>query len=304
MKNILLYYYKLDVKTIRYHNNSYFIYANDDVYILQICNRSREEILEIYELSRLLRDNDIYCHEIILNNNSDIITIVDNKNYILLKSKICSNEIVSLNEIISFSIRTKNIWNYNNLNRFNWKELWNKKLENLEYQISQFGDKYQNIFHCFSYYAGIVENDIQLISNINTENLELFSVSHKRMTFTTTLIEFYNPLNYVIDYSIRDVAEYIKSKMIYNLESIYEYVYCISSMLYDKNEKKLLFARILYPSYQLDEYEKYFFKNSNDNKTKMQLMLGNNENYEKSIKKMYEITKSYIDDIPHIEWLI
>lgn len=304
MKSVLMYYYNLKVEKIRHCDNLYFIETEDASYILQVCDRSRNEILEIYDLSRILLNNNIYCHEIILNNYHDVITNLDGKKYILLKNKICSDDVISINEIINFSNKTRKMWNYPTLNRTNWSELWNIKLQNLEYQISQFGDKFKNIYHCFGYYAGIVENDIQMINNMYTEDLKMFSVSHKRMTYNTTLNEFYNPLNYIIDYSIRDVAEYIKSKMINNLESIYEYTYCIKSLFYDESEKKLLFARILYPSYQLDAYEKYFFKINNDYELKMQIILDNNENCEKNIKKMYDLIKSYIDDIPYIQWLI
>lgn len=304
VKNVLMYYYNLEAKKIKKIKMYYFVVDDkNNSYIFQLCDRTKEELIELYDLTQILINSKIYCHELILNNNTEFITFVDNKAYILMKNKICSNDNISLNDVIDFSIKTSNFWNYNSLNRTNWVKLWYEKLQNLEYQISQFQDKYNSIYYGFNYFVGIVENSVQLMNYMHIDNLRKFSVSHKRLTYKTTLNEFYNPLNYVIDYSIRDAAEYIKSRLIDNLDSIYQYEFCIKSLIYNKNEKKLLFARIFYPSYQLDEYEKYFFETTNDKK-ELQLMLNSNDNYEKNIKKMYKLIKLYIEDMPYIEWII
>ena len=304
MKNILMYYYNMNVSNIRQKGEVYFFENEKNSYIFTMVDRNIEEINQIFSLSKILMENKIYCHEIIINNNDDILTTVNNKKYILMKNSICSNDIISINEIINFSIRTRNIWNYDNLNRFDWKKLWIDKLQNLEYQISQFHQNSNLLVSCFNYYGGLVENNIQFLNEIyDDNNISLMSVAHKRLEYTMTLNEFYNPLNYIIDYSSRDIAEYLKSKLINKIDVIDEYLYCIKSSYYTQYEKKMMVARILYPSYQLDIFEKCFFENNKKYRERITDLLVNNEIYEKSIKKIYVISTTYISNIPYVEWL-
>lgn len=303
MKNELMFYYGLDIKSFKQINNSYIFKYNNNSYIFTTTDRKIDEIMDIYNLSKILIENNIFCHDIILNNNGEILTQINSKNFILMKKHICSNEKISLNDIINFSIVTRSNWNFQNIIRCNWQHLWIDKIQNLEYQISHFSEKNQIILCSFNYYKGLVENGIQLITEIGEQKFTYKSVAHKRIKHNTTIDEFYNPLNFIIDYSIRDLAEYFKSKIISKIDITDEYIYSLRASFYDSFEKEMLFVRMLYPSYQLDAYEKFFFDKSNLIKADIDYLLISNDTYEKIIKKMYAISKTYIYGIPNIDWL-
>ena len=219
-----------------------------------------------------------------------------------MQNLINSNERVSLNEIINFSIKTRNKWMLPKISRTNWSNLWAYKIQNLEYQISQLGRNNQMFTHCFGYYAGIVENNIQMFNEIYDMDYPYSSICHKRLTYNTTLNEFYNPLNFIIDCSTRDVSEYLKSKLIKKIDILSEIDYLLKISLYNEYEKKLFMIRILFPSYQLDVYENCFFEN-NSFSHKLEMIIYNNNEYEKNIKKIYVLFNTYIKNIPYVKWL-
>ena len=87
--------------------------------------------------------------------------------------------------------------------------------------------------------------------------MEKVTLCHKRLKFPNLKKDYYNPLLFLFDLEIRDIAEYIKSsffksekdawielKSFLNLRKLSIYGY------------QMFFARLLYPSYYFDEYEK------------------------------------------------
>ena len=90
MKNAILYYYNIKPDNLIKKGNSYNFENNGNTYILEESKRSKEEIVELYNLSYYLYVNNIYMHQMILNNNnelsiSDIDVLNSNPiNYILL----------------------------------------------------------------------------------------------------------------------------------------------------------------------------------------------------------------------------
>lgn len=304
MKNELKYYYNFDINNYSQKGNYYIFSLNSEIYVFTSTDRELEELSEIYEIAQVLNAKGVTCHKIILNNNNEIFTVINNKKYILMKVRNEMNDTVSLNEILKFSIVTRHNWKLPHVDRSDWLELWVNKLQNLEYQVSQFFKNEYLMVDSFSYYAGIVVNDIQLLREFDDYKTPPLSIAHKRLTYDTTLLEFYNPLNFVVDYSIRDISEYLKSKICSGTDVEYEYEFCLKLPHYSQNEKKLFFVRCLYPSYQLDDFEKYFFQNNKKYKKKLANNLMINSNYEKNIKKIYRITLDTIREIPYINWLV
>ena len=62
----------------------------------------------------------------------------------------------------------------------------------------------------------------------------------------------------------------------------------------------MLFARLLYPSYYFDIYEKIV--NTNEKSEKILKVISLNEEYEKFLKKAYELISKYAP-LENIEWL-
>ena len=129
---------------------------------------------------------------------------------------------------------------------------------------------------------------------------------------TSTLFDLYNPFNLVIDYKVRDVAEYIKSVFFYGENSCVEGVVNSENMIVDKcniilerifkkyifdNEAlKLLFARLLFPSYYFDLYENVIDNSLNENV--ISCIIKKSSAYEEFLKTILLKTP-----IPYVEWL-
>lgn len=298
MKNVLQFYYNLEINSITRVNNEY-VFSKDNLdYLFSPIYISEEEINELYFLTLSLIQIGLPCHNIILNNKNEIITPYNNQNYILLKKNITSNEPITINDIINFSNYTSLDWNLEKLNRTNWKELWIIKIDYFEYQLSQIGNKYPLLCKMFGYYEGIVENGIQLFDMYSIKGN--VCVSHKRLDINTSLSEFYNPLNFIIDYKIRDIAEYFKKKVISYVDIDSEIIYFLDNYIVNDTDRILFMIRFFFPSFYFDVYEKVMIETSN--KKKLDNILVNSNKYEMLLKKIYAYVSTYIN-IPSIDWL-
>lgn len=288
MRNTIKYYYGLDIANIHQNEKTYYFTYNNYNYIFLKYNY---DIEEAYKISIELRN--IKVHEIVLNNNNSPVTKINNENYVLLKIYVKKAKI-NINDIILFN----NI-NYQNskLKNPSWYSLWTNKIDYFEYQVNQMGKKYPLITQSFSYYVGLAENAISLISNIG--NIPL-SLSHKRILSTDTTYELYNPLNIIIDYRIRDVCEYFKSSFFHSKNTLNE----VKSFLFynplSYDEACYFFSRLLFPTYYFDIYEKII--NNEILEKYLENIISRVDDYEIFLKEIYSILKSN-HGIPNIDWL-
>ena len=84
MKNAILYYYNIKPINLRQKDKNYSFEYNGNIYILEECKRTKEEIMELYNLSYYLYINNIYMHQMILNNSNELITRINDKDYVLM----------------------------------------------------------------------------------------------------------------------------------------------------------------------------------------------------------------------------
>ena len=131
MKNELKFYYNLDVLTITRKENIYYFEVGNFKYMFTNTERSIPEITEIYDLTEILIKNGIICHKIIKNVMDNVVTNINDKNYVLMQYKSNLDDQISFKDVIEFSIATKRYWNYNTIMRTNWPELWIEKIEKL-----------------------------------------------------------------------------------------------------------------------------------------------------------------------------
>lgn len=296
MKNALNYYYDLYPNDIYIKDKMYkFIYNNEYYTLLDITNNTKD-LNEIYNLTIELNRNGIYTHQIILNNQNNIGTYINNNIYVLLKTYGKMEELIQIEDIINFSEATSKV--NIKLKKDNWYNLWINKMDYFEYQISQIGRKYPLLLESFSYFEGIVETGISLLS---IENLDQSSVcvSHKRIKSKDTLFDFYNPFNFIIDVKIRDIAEYIKETMLKE-DSYYLIEKYLNSINLNDIDYKLFFIRLLYPSFYFDIYEQIV--NNEIEEEELKKIINKIPEYETLIKKTYVYIKNN-NFLPDIEWI-
>lgn len=299
MKNAISYFYNLIPDNIHQTKEEYFFEVNNKKYILQECTRTLDEIYEIYDLEFFLYQRNIYLHQMILNSNNELITKINNKNYILMQVFNDENRKITLEDIKKLSnVRIAN--NYIHIKRNNWHELWTKKIDYIEYQIDQNKYKYKDFSSNMDYFIGLTENAIQLLTKKNNERLY---ISHQRINTVMRVKELYNPLNIVLDSRTRDISEYFKD-LLFKKNDIEEEIFnYLKSSNLDKEELELFFIRFLYLTRYFDLFDKVLLNIYNENIEQEIVVIQNTiDKYELVLKKIY-LVLYYQNILPEIEWL-
>lgn len=297
MKNIIAYYYNLYSYDIHQYKDIYRFTVAGNNYALAPCNA--QELKRIYDISSTLIQNNIYIHQILPTNSNGMYITYNNKNYVLLKYHSNMDRKIQLCDLTKFN-REVEYLKFEEAEKINWGSLWGNKIDYFEYQVNQFGKKYPKIRESISYYIGLVETGISLYINKETNIDGKVSISHKRIGRNSTLYDLYNPLNLIVDYKVRDAAEYFKDLFV-EKENIFE---DIIKYFYDEhlqlNDCYNFFIRMFYPSFYFDVYEQIM--NDEIDEIKLQQIIDKTPSYEELLKKLYFYLSKYMG-MPDIEWL-
>lgn len=258
MNNAILFFFNINTKEVKKINdNYYFNYAYNN-YVVQIYNRDIEEAIEIYYLNLELLSNGFIGYEIILTKDNDVLFLYEGVYYILMKFPNIKNRIITYEDVINFNYIPNTM--FKKLDKSNWVITWSNKIDFIEYQFDQVRNRYSIIDDSIDYFIGIWENAISYYNdnNINSERC----VCHKRVSTNMDLLDFTNPLNFVIDYKERDLGEYLKSFVIsknYSNASLDRMI-----NFSDRDSVVLVISRILFPSYYFDLYEDIILGNKDE----------------------------------------
>lgn len=301
MKNNIMYYYNLRIDNITQNNNNYYFTINNDNYCFTIYTRDIKESNEIYKLNKYMLSSNILVHEIIPNKDNYVVTIINNIPYILYKIYINKNKKLNINELTYLSNYTYQVDKI--LTRNNWNVLWSTKIDYFEYQINQMGKKYPILVDTFAYFTGLAENAISYVKYTTLETQMETSdnpvISHRKIN--NNIESLYNPLNIILDHKSRDIAEYIKLSFLNKNTNIYQELDSyFSSNYYSEYGLRLLYARIIYPSFYFDMYEQIIqgLRKESDLLNIVSLL----DDYELYLKEMYYYLKKY-HNIPEIDWI-
>jgi len=296
MNNILDYYYNLKKIDIININNNYLIMDNNDYSFLLY---EVDKDVNLNNTIKLLGSlNNSNYSDLILNINRSYITKIDEKYYVLIKLKGIINEVITLKDMVNNNIKYR-INNYS----LDLSKLWSRKIDYLEYQVSELGNEYNEILDSFSFFIGLSENAISFlnVNNINYNNTHK-TISHLRVKNNELFLDYYNPLNILIDYDIRDYAEYIKSKLLItdNIDNDINYILNNANLSID--DIKLFYARLMFPTLYFDKVEEILIDKKDEKE--LEVYIENIQIYINMLKDVYlEITKKGISiDIP--DWII
>lgn len=301
MENVLYYYYDIVPNNIHQIKDDYKFEYENNKYLFTTYNRRIEDLDSLVYLTRYLLFNNIPCHEFIYNKEQKLITVYNNKYYVLLKININTNRIIDFNDIINFNIFIPYDRNVKNIIRNDWLTLWTTKIDYFEYQISHLEKEYPFLLESINYFLGLGETAISYLVNNNIigNNFNL-CVSHRRINYNDTLIEFLNPLNFIIDYRVRDISEYLKSLFIngfFTEEILYNYLEKINLEMF---EYFLLYARIILPTFYYDKYEEIV--NNNKDEKEILPIIKKVKEYEEFINDIYLILRNK-SNLVKIDWL-
>ena len=311
MNNYIDYYYNLYPNTIEKVGRNYRFFLNNEKYYIIMYERNLEEMDTLVKLNKEMIERGSLVHEIVLTKDGKAVFLCDNNSYALLRVYINENIPIKIEDIFYMLDYNDTIKPNNIIGRMNWANLWSSKVDYFEYHIGHLIKKYPYIYKTIDYYLGLAENAISYVKNIKTP-ASLISICHRRIGVTSTLFDLYNPFNLVIDYKVRDVAEYIKSVFFYGENSCVEGVVNSENMIvnkcniilerifkkyiFDNEALKLLFARLLFPSYYFDLYENVIDNSLNENV--ISCIIKKSSAYEEFLKIILLKTP-----IPYVEWL-
>lgn len=255
MKNLIYTYYNILLDEINKDSNNYFFYYNQELYIFYLVLNDINVVEFIY---KFIKENNIESFEIILNKDGKLFTDVDNKKYSLLKIKGILKYEVKFEEFKFYPI---------NREPHNWGELWSERLDYYEIQLRELGYKYQTVLNSFGMFAGMAENAV-LYFNLTKKmfnDSEVVGIVHNRMNYPCYLVDYNNPLNLVIDYNIRDIAEYIKAYLLSNEYELNNVLLLLERLNVNNLMFNLLYSRLMYPTFYFDIFDKIILEDGKDN---------------------------------------
>lgn len=296
MKNILEFYYNLSLEEeILNRNGNYYFVINNNSFVFRPFYGNNNSIDDIYKLNNYL-SNFSYIDKIILNKFNSPITKVKDILYVLILLKGNNN----INLSIISNLASIDIPSFKSLERNNWEVLWGNLIDYYEMQIGQNEKKYPLIRESFDYFVGMGENAISYLVNTKKEVKPNF-YDKKVLSHNNLYNSLFDPLNIILDHKARDLAEYIKLSFFNNNQNIFkeldEYFYYNHYSFYGM---RILFARIIYPSFYFKLYDEILSKKKEEKE--LNSIIKRIDEYELYLSNIYLYLRKYYD-IPMIEWL-
>lgn len=296
MKNVLKFNYNLEPeKIIKKNDDCYNFYVDYTNYYFTALTRTIEELEEIYEL---LSDVPNSFHAIIKNKDKKLVTVFNNKHFILQKIKGPENYEIDLLDIV---LNQKTIQNLKsqNLLRNNWSKLWADKVDYLEYQMSELGKNHILAIKSFSYFIGLAENAISYFNNLNIKS-SVITLAQKRISFPNINLNYNNPVNLIIDFRARDLAEYIRTAFYEGHNIMKEIELLLSKNILNESEYGLIYSRLLFPANYFDDLSKVLEKEENEEI--LIKYITNTKEYENFLKEIF-LKFSKKASLIKIDWL-
>lgn len=300
MKNHLEYFYKISVDKIIKTNNNYKFVLEDDEYLITPYKKNKDQLTQMLKIIKILNGFNLLLHEIVYSINKQVTTNYNNQDYILLKLNIDNNNPIALPDITYLNHIESDKTKENK-----WLNLWTSKVDYVEHQFSELGNKFPIVSEYFTYYMGLAENAISYLNNtISTVLPTLYDkdcICHFRVSVTDTLIDFYNPLNMTIDHKVRDLSEYLKTCFFNKINYTNELQQYFKYNILSEYGVRLLFSRLLFPTYFFDLYDDIIEQKKEEKDIFSIVNLS--EEYEVFLSDIFCYINSYIT-IPKINWLI
>ena len=293
MINLLQHFYNIEPTNIKYSSNKcFFYYRNYVFYFFSIDNLNK--VMSSYDLSIYLLSNNFYCHSFVFNIDNEIYTFYDGKYYILLRCLNFNNIVLGIDSLKYFY---NSFYLFSDISVSKIRLSFIERVDYFEYEAENFKIQYPLIYNSFKYFIGLAENAIQLL--LSVKNIKC-SISHFDYDNFSNYFEFYNPLNFIIDCSSRDLSIYVQNKFFlsnFNFSYIRNYIlYFINNL----DDAIVFFSRLLFPSYYFRMCDSIFYNSVSENV--ISSVLNKVFEYECFLSDVYDFLSIYFH-MPYIDWL-
>lgn len=308
MKELLRSYYNISnsIPIYEHDDKSCSFIFQDKKYFFLPFNRSEDEFPDLFSLNQELIEKGIPTAKFIPNKEKSFLNLCNNIKYVLLEMPLDTDKEYNVLDMNSYANKLVVSSKKSILYRNQWALLWSSKIDYFEYQVSQLGKDKTVILNSFSYYVGLAENAIAYVNSTTKKHQisinEKITLQRKRVTFPNTYYQYFNPLNYVIDIEVRDIASYFKSLFFNSYEDLW-----IEVNAYLKIRRlgifgyQLLYARLLYPSFYFDIYEQVM--DGKREEKDLLFIINRVDDYELFLKDMYFLISKYAP-IEAVNWII
>ena len=290
MKNVIYTYYNILLDEINKDSNNYFFYFNNDLYIFYLVLNDINVVELIYNF---IKENNIESYEIILNKDGKLFCDVENQKYSLLKIKGILKYEIKFDDFKFYPIEKE---------PHNWGELWSERLDYYEIQLRELGYNYQTVLNSFGMFSGLAENAIlyfNMSKRMFNDN-EVVGIVHNRMNYPCYLIDYNNPLNFVIDYNVRDISEYIKAYLLSDDYDLNNVLLLLERLNVNSLMFNLLYSRLMYPTFYFDIFDKIILEDGKD--SDIVCVLNVVDKYLDMLNKVYLKFKDKYSML-NVEWL-
>lgn len=289
MKSTINFYYNLFPDKVMSQNDFFYFWLDDEKYYFVPFNNDERVVEDIYQ--KLLNEKR-KVNEIIRNKDGKIVTFFKNKKYALLRINCVEDSVVNLEEL--YVVRVSG------MKAIDWGKVWESKIDYLEYQVSQRGLGKDNILNSFGYYAGLAENALEYYNLLDLNGASV-GIQHKRLYGKNYEINYYNPINMLIDYDVRDIAEYAKFAFFSGDLSENVFFDFVDRLKLNEVMINLLYVRMLFPTYYFDIYEKLV--NEEENENLLLNVINKANDFEAFLRNFYlRYGREY--NLRKIDWLI
>lgn len=276
MRNAIRYYYELDVNHLEYKD---FRYSFGEYTLLEL---EREIPIDIYQQ---LKSWHYPLYDIIPNKSQELVTMIEDKQYVLLRTHENYPVCLELLERFQIPMGKEEI--------LPWHERWMNKVDYYEKYTETISNP--KLINSFFYYEGMTENAISFYQMIKKDT-PLY-IAHDRMNND---FDYWNPINYLLDYRVRDVSEYVKVKFFEGNFSMNDLFLYFRRTNFQTQDYLLFYARMLYPSYYFDCYD-CIVKGGED--SCLDRYLEKIEEYEFFLRDLYFAFQPFVF-LPKIDWIV
>ncbi len=305
MKESINFYYNFNVGEVYDWSYGYSFKFQEASFYLVPLKRNEKELDDILEVASELRLRGVSVHEVVVNRYGRVISNIYNSNYVLLKpvgdgkKEYEIRDMLKINEALIIREDKRKL--YHN----SWASMWSVKVDYFEYQVHELGRDKKIILDSFSYYLGLAEN---AISYVNSTTLKYgiseddrIVISHKRIGYPNYALNYENPLSFIVDLEVRDIASFVKSAFMEGEGALLYLKEALKLRQFTIYSLQMLMARLMYPTFYFDVYERVMEGACEEEE--LIKIIDKSGDYELFLKEAFLEISKYAP-IERIEWLL
>lgn len=296
MKETINYYYNVyPDEIVEINNGCYFYYGEFKYYFVKVKNI--DELNMLLDISNTLYKKNTFVDTFIFSKDKSIYVSLLEENYVLLRVNSVENDVYSLSDIVYFN----SLYVKDNIKEIPYDKIWAKNVDVFESEVSELNNDYMIVQDSFNYYVGLAENAISYYVDVKEKeslNDIRVSVCHKRINKYMYSGLINNPLYFMLDYEVRDIALYIETMFFEGVFNFEEIIDCIKG--FNRTMARILICRLLYPVYYFDQLKLVLMGKESENS--LLKYIEKCKEYELLLSDLLNYFNKKLN-IPKIEWL-